>query len=131
MKTQMLPAYAGGVVAAHSPRMSNFELPHEQGDALLMSSNKSEARVQCSPLWCVRTMIHTKMAWNGSDSVYALLMRIHKPRHKELREVGSTKVTSRNPERSTTEVTKVSIRARRQKKPSSHFTWSSINHDTG
>ncbi|KER26141.1 LOW QUALITY PROTEIN: hypothetical protein T265_14066 [Opisthorchis viverrini] len=47
---QMRPTCVGGVVVTRSPRMSGSYPGTDIGYALLMSSNKSEARVQCSPL---------------------------------------------------------------------------------
>ncbi|GAA56999.1 hypothetical protein CLF_111978 [Clonorchis sinensis] len=53
VKIQMRPKCVGGVVVTRSPRMSDVRGSNPgtaTGYALLMSSNKSETRVQCFPL---------------------------------------------------------------------------------
>ncbi|GAA54099.1 hypothetical protein CLF_112168 [Clonorchis sinensis] len=53
VKIQMRPTCVGGLVVTRSPRMSDVRGSNPgtaTGHALLMSSNKSETRVQCFPL---------------------------------------------------------------------------------
>ncbi|GAA51030.1 r-opsin [Clonorchis sinensis] len=62
VKLQMRPTCLGGIVVTSSPHMSDVQGSNPgtaTGYALLMSSSKSETRVQCFPLWCGLTRIIT------------------------------------------------------------------------